>query len=125
MRLSNIQYDEMEVRLIAKKAMCDMRPILWLDKVMDREIDDAIMLIHVANTRKRGNVFPTGRPVPGFGKLMDSILLTTIKKHYGNGAKPALSFISCERRGSFRSLQSGFNPATNRLIEGFLYVLLT
>lgn len=101
-----------------------MRPILWLDKVMDREIDDAIMLTHSANTRKRGNVFPTGRPVPGFGKLMDSILLTTIKKHYGNGAKPALSFISCERRGSFRSLQSGFNPATNRLIliEGFLYV---
>ncbi|KAK4414711.1 hypothetical protein Salat_2578000, partial [Sesamum alatum] len=90
-----------------------MRPILWLDKVMDREIDDAIMLTHSANTRKRGNIFPTRRPVPGFGKLMDSILLTTIKKHYSNGAKPALSFISSERRGSFRSLQSG--PATNRL----------
>lgn len=37
--------------------MCDMRPILWLDKVMDREIYDAIMLTHSANTRKRGNVY--------------------------------------------------------------------
>jgi hypothetical protein len=34
-----------------------MRPILWLDKVMDRDIDDAIMLTHSANTRKRSNVY--------------------------------------------------------------------
>lgn len=92
-----------------------MRPILWLDKVMDREIDDAIMLTHSANTRKRGNVFPTGRPVPGFGKLMDSILLTTIKKHYGNGAKPALSFISSKRLFSLSTIGPGYEPAYRRI----------